>query len=112
MIIDTESVAFIHLSLPAVLSETLRVKFGVQILRTYDVMCQTYPNLVLFLLFNVLFFFFFFLGSHPRHMEVPRLRVESELQLPAYTTTIATWDPSLVCDPTPQLTGNTGSLTH
>ena len=31
-------------------------------------------------------------------MEVPRLGVESELQLPAYTTAIATWDPSLVCD--------------
>ena len=25
------------------------------------------------------FFFFFFLGLHPWHMEVPRLRVESEL---------------------------------
>ena len=30
------------------------------------------------------------------HMEVPRLEVESELQLPAYTT--ATRDPSHVCD--------------
>ena len=26
----------------------------------------------------------FFLGLHLRHMEVPRLRFESELQLPAY----------------------------
>ena len=26
------------------------------------------------------------------------LRVRSELQLPAYTTAIATWDPSQVCD--------------
>ena len=25
------------------------------------------------------FFFFFFLGPHPRHMEVPRLGVKSEL---------------------------------
>ena len=32
--------------------------------------------------------FFVFLGSHPRHMEVPRLGVELELQLPAYTTAI------------------------
>ena len=31
-------------------------------------------------------------------MEVPRLRVKSELQLPAYTTATATQDPSLVCD--------------
>ena len=36
------------------------------------------------------FFFFCFLGPHPRHMEVPRLRVESELQLLAYTTVTAT----------------------
>ena len=34
---------------------------------------------------SVLFCFvlFVFLGPHPRHMEVPRLGVESELQLPA-----------------------------
>ena len=31
-------------------------------------------------------------------MEVPRLGVESELQLPAYTTATTTWDLSLVCD--------------
>ena len=31
-------------------------------------------------------------------MEVPRLGVESELQLPAYTTTVATVDPSHICD--------------
>ena len=37
-------------------------------------------------------FIFIFLGPHLRHMEVPRLGVESELQLPAH--------------------GNIGSLTH
>ena len=37
-----------------------------------------------------------FLRLHMWHMEVPRLGVESELQLPAYTT--ATWDPSHICD--------------
>ena len=42
------------------------------------------------------FFLFFFLGLHPHHMEVPRLGVGLELQLPA--TAIATRDPSLVCD--------------
>ena len=31
-------------------------------------------------------------------MEVPRLGIELELQLPAYTTATATWDPSRVCD--------------
>ena len=35
---------------------------------------------------------------HPQHMEVPWLGVESELQLPAYTTTTATQDLSLICD--------------
>ena len=40
--------------------------------------------------------FFFFLGPHPWHMEVPRLEVESELQLPVYTT--ATPGLSCLCD--------------
>ena len=49
-------------------------------------------------------FFFFvsiflpFLGQHPQHMEVPRLGVESELQLLAYTTATATPDPSHICN--------------
>ena len=49
------------------------------------------------------FFFFFgggaiFLRPQPWHMEILRLGVESELQLPAYTTATATQDPSRVCD--------------
>ena len=44
------------------------------------------------------FFFSHFLGQHLRQTEVPRLGVESELQLPAYTTATATQDPSHVCD--------------
>ena len=37
--------------------------------------------------FILLFIYlFFFLEPHPRHMKVPRLRVETELQLLAYTT--------------------------
>ena len=40
---------------------------------------------------EILFFFFLFvflpfLGPLPQHMEVPRLGVELELQLPAYAT--------------------------
>ena len=42
--------------------------------------------------------FFFFLGPHLQHMEVPRLGVKLELQLPAYTTATATLDPSCICD--------------
>ena len=76
------------------------------------------PALLLYLLFTVevmgaqrheincprslgsfFFFFLFFLGPYPWHMKVPRLGVESELQLPAYyTTATATRDPSRVCD--------------
>ena len=48
----------------------------------------------------IFFFFFFlvFLGSHLRHMEVPRLGVKLELELPAYTTAIASRDWSHICD--------------
>ena len=45
-----------------------------------------------------IFFFFVFSGPCPQHMEVPRLGVNSELQLPAYTTTTAMQDPSHICD--------------
>ena len=49
---------------------------------------------------NFYFFFFFlvFLGLHPWHIEVPRLGVDSELELLAYTTAAATQNPSHVCD--------------
>ena len=39
-------------------------------------------NVFIFLIFN----FFFYLGLHPQHMEVPRLGVKLELQPLAYTT--------------------------
>ena len=42
------------------------------------------------------FFFFFLLGLHLRHMEVPRVGIESELQPPAYTTATAMPDLSHV----------------
>ena len=43
------------------------------------------------------FFLFVFLGQHPQHMEIPRLGVELELQLPAYTIVTAMLDPGCVC---------------
>ena len=46
----------------------------------------------------ILFLFFCFLGLHLQYVEVPWLEVESELQLPAYTTATATQDPSGVCN--------------
>ena len=56
-------------------------------------------------------FLFVFLGLHPQHMEVPRLGVKLELELPAYTTATASPDPSLVYSYT-TAHGNTRSLTH
>ena len=49
-------------------------------------------------IYYFILFYFCFLGLHLWHMEVPRLGVESEQQLPAYTTAIATLDPSRICD--------------
>ena len=43
-------------------------------------------------------FVFCFLGLHPQHMEVPRLGVQSELQLPASATATAMPDPSHICN--------------
>ena len=44
------------------------------------------------------FFFFFFLRATPvAYGSFPQARVESELQLPAYTTATATQGPSRVC---------------
>ena len=54
------------------------------------------------------FFLLIFLGPHLPRWEVPRLGVELELQLPAYTTAAATPDPSQVCE----LHGNARTLTH
>ena len=47
---------------------------------------------------SFVYLFFAFLGPCSRHMEVPRLGVESELQLPTYATATATWDPSCIWD--------------
>ena len=44
------------------------------------------------------FISFFLFGPHLQHMEVPRLGVELELQLPNYTTATATLDPSCTND--------------
>ena len=54
-----------------------------------------YSTLIYYLFFV---FSFFFLEPNPRHVEVPRLGVELELQLPAYTTASATPDPSHICN--------------
>ena len=51
--------------------------------------------------FLILIYYYFiicFLGLQVCHMEVPRLGIELELQLPAYATAAATTNPSHVCD--------------
>ena len=56
---------------------------------------------ILFVCFVLFCFlpFLLFLGSFLRHMEVPRLGVESELWPLAYARATATPDPSRVCNP-------------
>ena len=49
----------------------------------------------MFLVF-IFLVFLLFLGPLPRHMEVPRLGVKSELQPQAYARATATWDLSLI----------------
>ena len=48
--------------------------------------------------FSSFFFFLFFLWSHLWHREVPRLGLESDLQLPVYATAIAMLDLSWICN--------------
>ena len=62
------------------------------------IICISSSVRCLFMSFAHFFFLFFSLGSCLPHMEVPRLGVELELQLPAYATATATWDPSYVCN--------------
>ena len=52
------------------------------------------------ILFYFILFGFFkkYFHMHLRHMEVPKLGVESELQLLAYVIATATWDLSCVCN--------------
>ena len=57
--------------------------------------------------------FFCFLGPHlQKLMEIRRLGVRSELQMPATATAPAQPDPRLICDLLPTAHGNTRSLTH
>ena len=50
----------------------------------------------LFIYLHFILFILMFLESHLWHMEVPRLGVELELQMPTYTTTTTMPDPICV----------------
>ena len=52
------------------------------------------------------------MGLHLWHMDVPRLGVQWELQLPAYTTATATQDLSGICDLHHHSSGDAWSPTH
>ena len=73
----------------------ISVWMAVQIHKTpYLSISSCTAGLFLCVLFLVLFAFF---RLSLWHMEVPRLGVTLELQLPAYTTAVATLDPSCIC---------------
>ena len=76
---------------------------GKPFLKSHRIVSPSFSFLPLCLLLPFSFFFFFFvflpfLGPLLRHMKVPRLGVQSELQPPAYTTATATRDLSCVFD--------------
>ena len=59
---------------------------------------QMYPSNVILSMSFFSFSFCLFRATYNKHMEVPRLGVELELELPVYTTATATPDMSWVCD--------------
>ena len=59
--------------------------------------CSVYFRIYLLYL-HWKFSFFFFNGLDLWHMEVPRLGIESERQLPATAIATAMWDLSCICD--------------
>ena len=56
--------------------------------------CTAIYDIYLFMYLCI--YLFIFLGLHLQHMEVPRFRVKSEQQPPAYVTATALQDPSHV----------------
>ena len=58
--------------------------------------CPDLETLCLFI-YLCIYYLFSFLGLHLRHMDVPMLGAELELQLLAYTTATARQDLSCIC---------------
>ena len=106
----------------------LHVYLCIMFICVYECVCVVYLyyfadlDLIVFIChgepgFSNSFLFFLFLEPHtlqefPWHVEVPRVGVELELQLPAYTTATATLDLSHICDLWSTGHSNAGSLTH
>ena len=95
-VLDEKAQGLGPLSLPTLLP------LVVGLLQSFGFSCYLYPMTLKFV-FDCLqgiltYIFIFFLGLHLRHMQVPRLGVELELQLPVYTMATATWDLNCICD--------------
>ena len=84
-------------SFPSIFSWICYYESHVCFMLSLEIYESTVFLLLLLLMVVVVFLFVCFLGLHPRHPEVSRLGIKSELQQPAYITDIATQDPSLVC---------------
>ena len=65
------------------------------LLKVRDIQPTCFMTIMMVFLSQKPLFVFFYLGLHLWYMEVPRL---GELQLLAYTTATATWDPSFICN--------------
>ena len=75
----------------------------------YDLFFLSFFCFLFCFLGYIWFGIFFLFMAIPEACEVPRLKIESELQLPAYTTATEMPDPSLICDLSHS---NAISLTH
>ena len=75
------------------------------IIKAFSSPYPCYDKITIYLsIYLFIYLSFAFFRLHLQHMEVPRLGVGSELQLPTYTTdttyntAMATWDPSHICN--------------
>ena len=95
MLMATESEICYQLELKEVQGQNLK-KYWVKLKEVWRAPNELYQGCyhsVYFFLFVLIYIYFAFLRLHLWHMDVPRLGVESELQLPAYARATATPDP-------------------
>ena len=76
----------------------MRTKYIVLLAVVFEILYFLKTRISTNYLFIYFYFYFGSLGPHPRHMEVPRLGTEWELQPLAYATATAMRDSSSICD--------------